>query len=197
VIIDDIYQVELDRPSDMQGHLPTLRDLAHGCSLVVELGVRDGVSTVALLAGRPKALLSIDIIPPSARLARLVDAAAQANVDWEYRRGDSLMIDLPADIDLLLIDTLHTHDQLEGELLRHAGRVRPGGRIVMHDTVTFGLIDEPVYSHASPLIRISQPSGTMGLRSAIHSFLRNNEDWQIEAEYEECHGLTVMRRGES
>ena len=107
------------------------------------------------------------------------------------------MIDLPDDIDLLLIDTLHTHDQLEGELLRHAGRVRPGGRIVMHDTVTFGLVDEPVYSHASPLIRISQPSGTMGLRGAIRSFLSNNDDWQIEAEYEECHGLTVLRRSDS
>jgi predicted O-methyltransferase YrrM len=196
-MIDDLFQVETNRPSDMQGHLTTLRDLAHGCALVVELGVRDGVSTVGLLAGRPEALISVDIIPPSARLARLIDAAAQASVAWEYRRADSLMTDLPDGIDLLMIDTLHTHDQLDGELLLHAGRVRPGGRIAMHDTVTFARIDEPVYAHASPMIRGINPSGSMGLRSAIDSFLLNNEDWQIEAEYEECHGLTILRRSES
>lgn len=197
MIIDDLFEVELNRPSDMQGHLPTLRDLAHGCALVVELGVRDGVSTVGLLAGRPKTLISVDIIPPSAHLARLVNAAMQAKVDWQYRRADSLMLNLPNDIDLLMIDTLHTHDQLDGELLLHAGRVRPGGRIAMHDTVTFGRIDEPVYAHASPMIRGINPSGSIGLRSAIDSFLFNNEDWYIEAEYQECHGLTILRRSES
>lgn len=48
-------------PSDINEHLPILRQLASSATQVVELGMRTGVSTVALLAGHPRRLLSVDV----------------------------------------------------------------------------------------------------------------------------------------
>lgn len=193
-LIDRMYWLERHTTSDMQGHLETLRELAKGRDLVVELGVRHGCSTIALLAGRPRQMISVDIMPSSDRIMSIGQAARDAGVRWIYRQGDSLLIDLPDGIDLLMIDTLHTHDQLVGELERHAPRVRPGGAIVCHDTVTFGAHDEPIYTHASPLLRLGEPSGYFGLMRAVNKMIECCPGWSLEAHYDHCHGLTVIRR---
>jgi cephalosporin hydroxylase len=195
--IDEMYRVQIDSPSDMQGHLLTLRELARRCELVVELGVRDGVSTIGLLAGRPYEMISVDIMPSSSRMMDISEAARTEGLRWRYLQADSLTVDLPDGIGLLLIDTIHRHDQLAAELGRHAPRVAPGGGIAMHDTVTFGSADEPIYAHASRLLQAGEPSGHAGLRRAITTFLGHHPDWMIESEYDHCHGLTVIRKSES
>lgn len=193
-LIDRMFWLEQHTTTDMQGHLETLRELARGRDLVIELGVRHGTSTIGLLAGRPRAMISIDIMPSPSRMLSIHDAVREVGIHWMYRQADSLLTDLPDGIDLLLIDTLHTHDQLAAELERHAPRVRPGGAVVCHDTVTYGRHDEQIYSHASPLLRLGSPSGRHGLMTAINGHIGLDPRWSIESHYDHCHGLTVIRR---
>lgn len=194
--LGELYARVRAMPTDMQGHMDTLVDLATGCEQVVELGVRDGVSTVALMQGRPTRLMSVDILPLPGSLVQYQAIAAGAGVWWSYVQSDSLLVEIP-ECDLLMIDTLHTHDQLYAELERHAPRVRPGGAIVLHDTSTYGWDDEPVYGHASPLLRLASPSGYEGLRRAILRWRERTDlgmEYGCEVEYHHCHGLMVLRR---
>jgi len=61
--LDHAFEERCRRPSDINEHLVTLRDLAANCAHVTEFGVRKGVSTFALLHGQPNRLISYDIQP--------------------------------------------------------------------------------------------------------------------------------------
>jgi hypothetical protein len=49
VSLDELYQRAANDPSDINEHVPTLRRLASEAQVVVEFGVRHGVSTLGLL----------------------------------------------------------------------------------------------------------------------------------------------------
>src|SRR5262245_57339333 len=55
------YRRVRDTPSDINEHCEMLRHLACYHNRVIELGTRYGVSTIALLAGRPQQMLCVDI----------------------------------------------------------------------------------------------------------------------------------------
>jgi Methyltransferase domain len=114
-----------------------LRQEAHGT--VLELGVRGGSSTVALLAGleeRGGVLWSVDIDPASA-------AIFPGHAQWRFVLADSRderpVVDagLPDELDVLFIDTLHTYEQVRDELAVWGDRVVPGGVILFHDTDSY------------------------------------------------------------
>lgn len=123
------YQELCDTPSDINEHLPLLAALAAECDTVLELGTRDGVSTVAFLAGLPRTgtLHSVDIH----------EGPALGFVDdrWTFHRGDDLVLadELP-DADLVFIDTSHLYEHTLAELEAYTKKVRPGGWLVLHDT---------------------------------------------------------------
>jgi hypothetical protein len=123
--------------SDIRHHLPRLRHLARGT--VLELGVRSGISTTALLAGvedHGGTLWSVDIDPASAEVFA-------GHPDWRFVLADSrdtsalAAAGLPNDLDVLFVDTIHTFEQVRDELAMWGDRVRPGGVIVFHDTDLF------------------------------------------------------------
>jgi hypothetical protein len=171
--------------SDINEHCPLLASLASIHPVVVELGVRYGVSTIALLAGRPKSLTSYDI-----RCQIDVDKFQKLNADentqhdpktvFEFIEGDSLRIHIPH-CDLLFIDTFHTTGQLLAELTRHAPKV--SRTIALHDTETFAHRGED----GNPLC---------GLREAIATFLVTSEGtlWQEVKHYTNNNGLTILTR---
>lgn len=118
---------------DMAPHHPTLTRLAREAKVIVEWGVRGGVSTWALLDGLPTdgILYSVDInhcvVPPR----------VSEDPRWIFLIGDDLdpviQAQLPEHADLVFIDTSHTYDQTVGELA-YALTLTPT-RIVMHDYV--------------------------------------------------------------
>lgn len=119
--------------SDILGHLPRLYEMAKGN--VLELGVRDGNSTAALLAGvaeRGGHLWSVDIADYS--------KAVKPHPQWTFIRADSLDVGritgagVPSELDLLFIDTDHTYERTLAELTTWGARVKRGGAIVLHDT---------------------------------------------------------------
>ena len=112
--LDEIYDFLVNKPSDINEHLPTLTSLASECDTVIEMGVRWVVSTWALLAARPKSLTSIDINHPSKHgvdLDKVKGFAQDAGVPFEFIEGDTTKIEID-ECDFLFIDTWHVYDQL-------------------------------------------------------------------------------------
>ena len=124
-------------PSDINEHLPTLRDLASECTHITEMGVRKIVSTWALLEGMKEGkLIGIDICLPSyygGDLDKFGRACQEKGIEFTFIHGNTLYVEIE-ETDLLFIDTLHTYDQLRKELERHSDKARK--YIVFHDTVS-------------------------------------------------------------
>jgi hypothetical protein len=127
----------LAQDSDIRHHLPRLRRLAHGT--VVELGVRDGNSTAALLAGVEEnggTVWSVDVDETS-------QSIFQGHPQWHFVLADSRdaasveAAGLTGEVDVLFVDTLHTYEQVSDELTVWGGRMRKGGTIAFHDTDSF------------------------------------------------------------
>jgi DNA-binding IclR family transcriptional regulator len=118
--LDQMFQKARSTCSDINEHCDKLRELASQAGSVVELGMRHGVSTVALLAGQPQKMISYDLNHDS--VADPLKSRQGKTAFW-FVQGDSLSVDIES-CDLLFIDTRHTADQLTRKLQRHAGKVR-------------------------------------------------------------------------
>ena len=106
---------------------------------VVELGVRSGNSTLALLAGVSEidgTVLSIDRDP--CEHAKAAVAKNRLGDYWIFIRGEALgnLAVLTTAIDLLFVDLDHTFDETAEILELYAPLVRPGGWMAFHDTIT-------------------------------------------------------------
>ena len=118
---------------DMHPHYRTLIHYARECDVIVEWGVRGGVSTWALLDGLKDTgtLYSVDIIPC------VVPLRVAQDPRWRFIVGDDLdpliQAQLPPVCDLVFIDTSHTYEQTVGELAY--ALTLQARRIVMHDYV--------------------------------------------------------------
>lgn len=190
-LIEERYKLACEHPSDINEHLPLLRELASQCERVTEFGLRfANGSTLAFLAGQPSKLISWDCwlgAVVSARVAEiyndLVLSGAENRCIWEPRVGDTLEISPIEPTDLLFIDTKHTALQLWKELVRHADPVedRVKKYLVFHDTTLFGMRSE---------------DGTEpGLRLAIRKFQREHAFplWELIEDRENNNGLVVLR----
>lgn len=183
--LEALYQQAATTPSDINEHLPRLRELAAECEHVTEFGMRGGMSTVALLAAQPTTLVSWDLNPYAVISQRCADLIAVAgHTSFQPRVGDTLRIRLDAEpTDLLFIDTLHTAKQLQAELERHADPMedRVKKYLVFHDTVSFGMKGEDG----------SEP----GLRAAIRWFQRCHSFpiWELVDDRQNNNGLVVLR----
>jgi len=173
--LEQEYERLCKTDSDIHAHLPRLRTLTEQYETVIELGVRDVVSTIALIAGHPESMVSYDI-KGSDRLEVAARLASQAGVKWEFRLQDTMEVTEFA-ADMIFIDTLHTEKQLSHELESCA---RYAKCIVVHDTELYGTAGE---------------DGGTGLDAALGRFLKaHHEDWRIVAHHADCNGLTVLGR---
>lgn len=177
--IDDIYRQRCSVWSDIVEHLPTLHDAVvdSNAQTVVELGVRTGNSTAALLAGVAKTgghLWSVDIrLMPQANSQPLARAAGES---WTFILGDDLAVadKLPDEIDVLFIDSSHFYEHTLAELRLYGPRATT---ILLHDT-------ELGHPDGAP------PEPAFPVKKAI-------EEWCAEAgrswtNYENCYGLGVI-----
>lgn len=181
---------------DIGEHLDLLRDLAAEVEHVTEFGVRnaDG-STIALLAGQPKTLISYDVNPWALVNQNVADLLALGvgfddevhwkvgRTFWQPRVGDTLSMPPIEPTDLLFIDTRHHAKHLQAELVRHADPVANTVRkyLAFHDTTTFGYVSDD-----------GQPPG---LRDVIRWFQRCHSFplWELVHDRQNCNGLVVLR----
>ena len=173
--LDELYHRVVNTPGDIVEHVPTLSALAKGLDHVTEFGVRWGVSTIALLHGRPKRMVSYDI-DRHPTVTEIENAAREAGIDFTFKLESSLTCDIEP-TDLLFVDTLHTYAQLLAELNRHGEKVRK--HIVLHDTATFGLYGE---------------DGGDGLLRAVDEYFSPRPEWKMAANFLNNNGLRVYTR---
>ena len=144
------------------------------------MGVRYVVSTYALMMGKPKRLISYDILPvENFGIDRndLKKLAEDNNVSFDFIVADTTKIEIE-ETDLLFIDTWHVYQQLIVELNKHGNKVKK--YIIMHDTTIFGDVGEGNEGE--------------GLMKAINEFIEMNPSWYIHEKFENNNGLTILKR---
>ncbi len=159
--------------SDINEHLPKLKEYGEKCEYITEFGVRDVVSTYAFLAAKPKKLISYDI-NTSNNILNIYKLAKNNKISFGFFQEDVLNTNIE-ETDLLFIDTFHTYKQLKSELEKHYNKVKK--YIILHDTITFGEVGE---------------DGSEGLIKAIDEFLKNSKDWTILEHCLDNNGLMVL-----
>lgn len=126
------YVDRCQRDSDIRDHMPRLhREASRGDATIIELGVRTGNSTAAFLAAVEEhggSVWSVDIDYPRVPWT--------AHPQWLFILGDDLLVvdDLPAEADVVFIDTSHHYSQTLAELAAYVPKVKPGGVVLLHDT---------------------------------------------------------------
>lgn len=164
------------RESDISLHLIRLYELTADIhspdKVVVELGVRSGESTTALLAavndtgGR---LISVDITECRQTRRRL-----KGEPNWVFFHGDDMELikKWRKTIDHLFIDTSHTFDHTLVELREWGRWVKDYGIISLHDT------NAPNYP---------------GVMRAVEKYLEENPNFTF-TNYPESFGLGVIKK---
>lgn len=137
--VQDGYRDRLARWSDIQEYLPFLYGQARGRKnpVILELGARRANSTLAFLAATNGSgqVWSSDIDD----ILKYKDGIGpwRKTPNWTFVCGDDMSAEvqeiLPAEVDILFIDTSHEYEQTARELTL-ALTLKPA-RIVMHDYV--------------------------------------------------------------
>jgi Methyltransferase domain len=123
---------------------PTSGTIFRSCGVwrgapILELGVRGGNSTAALLAGLEDSggtLWSVDIDPASARSLTVILSGGLSS-PIVVMRPLSWPQGFRLEVDVLFIDTIHTLEQVRDELAVWGDRVKKDGLILFHDTDSF------------------------------------------------------------
>jgi predicted O-methyltransferase YrrM len=145
VTLRSAYLDRLSRWSDIQEYLPFLHEQARSRPgvRVLELGSRKGNSTLAFLAGAKESgghVWSCDVSPVDRDPAGMLPWRNVAQ--WTFAHGDdmdpSVQSLLPAQADVLFIDTSHEYEHTLAELRAYMPRLAPGGVALFHDTNIIG-----------------------------------------------------------
>lgn len=177
--IEEEYQLACKCESDINEHLPKLREYAEKCHHITELGTRYGNSTIAFMSALPRKFISYDVTPND-RIEYLQMVAKDSHINFEFRNENVEQIELE-ETDLLFIDTNHHDIQLSNELRLHANKARK--YIAFHDITSFGETGQGYW-----------PGEGHGLWYAINPFLENNPEWQVDYRADNNNGLLILKR---
>lgn len=131
----DEYAERVAQWSDVQYCMPAMLEAARSRPFcwVLEVGVRSGNSTAAFLAGVEESrghVWSVDMDVPQ------VPGHWHGSALWTFVQGDDLTVQPPEDtFDVVFIDTIHTYLHTLAELGRFIPLVKPGGTVLLHDTM--------------------------------------------------------------
>jgi len=167
------------RNTDIHQHLVTLHNLvcAMGAKLVLELGVRGGESTVALLEAVGETggkLVSVDMGGCEGTLEMLRNYGIANRL--EFHKSDDIEFgtkvwDRSKLFDLVFIDTSHEYQHTKREIEVFEPITRPGGVMVFHDTVSY----------------------QDGVMRPLQEFLAIHKNYTFE-HHPNCHGLGIIRK---
>lgn len=197
-LLSQQYEKSCSIPSDINEHVPVLRALAKECSSVIEIGVRDMVSSWGILQGlsengsSSRSYLGIDIIAPPSNTLRKGNKLAEMNgISFHFWQANDMDIDIEA-AEMLFIDSLHTYLHLTYELEKFSPKISK--YICMHDTsAPWGDQDEPYYGnfYEYPL---EYNREKRGLWPAVEDFLQRHPEWVLHQRLLNNHGFTILKR---
>ena len=201
--LETLFVDAANQKSDINEHIFTLYEYTKFCESVLELGVRDCVSSWAFLKGlmdnnkETKRLICNDL-KKSRQIDRLLDISKEVGCDTVFFAENDLDLDLGGEnVDLCFIDTWHVYGQLKRELEKFAPITRK--YIVMHDTEVDRVYGESLRCGLN-IVSQAKISGfpedeiKQGLGRAISEFLELHPEWSIELEKKNNNGLTVLKR---
>jgi len=180
-------------PTDISEHLLTIYSEAVECrpKLIVELGVRGGESTRALLLAAKRygaRLISVDIEDC---------AKANSSICWTFVQSDDIDFGnkfsewnqakgLDSAIDVLLIDTSHTYEHTLSEIHTWFPYLAPGAKVLFHDTSNSALCGFGVTRAIQDHLQIQFDESKYLPALYIEGWLvRHNPA---------CNGLTILRK---
>jgi len=175
--IEEEYKLVCDCPSDINEHLPKLREYGEQCTHITELGTRWGNSTIAFMAAKPGKFVSYDV-QYNSRIDYLKRVAKDNEINFHFRLENVEQVELE-ETDLLFIDTNHHVEQCSEELRLHADKAKKF--IVFHDTTTFW---EKGQGHEVG----------HGLKYAIEPFLEQHPEWVQDYRAMNNNGLLILKR---
>lgn len=204
--IDAHFDALVRAETDISDHLITLKNYASRCETVTELGTRFGISTTALLAGRPKSIRCHDLIKYE-QIPPLEETAKALGIDFVFFEENDLLSQNIVESDLFFIDTMHTYKQLATELYLHAHKAKK--YLIFHDVIAYGRQDQPRFApHEAERHENSNIfegdlkefylslGDDKGLMPAIEQFLRAFPEWKVIDLNVFNNGLMVLgRRG--
>lgn len=133
--IQDLFVRRCDEPSDISEHVAYFAEtcVELDAKKVIELGVRTGVSTAGWLYGLEQTDGHLWSVDPDDRAVGTLPSDR-----WTFIHGadldETVIAQLPEQVDVVFIDTTHHYRQTINELAAYVPRVRPGGRVLLHDT---------------------------------------------------------------
>ena len=169
-----------------------------GGPIIIELGVRTGVSSAIWLAAIEKAggglLWSYDIEAPHGDYVHQI----LGHPNWVFNLGDDLEManGIPGDdADILFIDTSHTYEHTLAELRLYAPFVQPEGVIFLHDSNVEVTTEGETWSVRKAIdTYINETS--IPRYETVYPFERRKESdrlWTVEDTYDRF-GLALMTR---
>ena len=174
ISLGGLYDSLCREQSDLNQHLPKLKELASQCRHVTEITQRHQ-STIALLAGQPDRLVSFNT---AGRASQIVTALGD-------RRGKTEVVFGPPDAlaetavaeptDMLFIDEIQHSDRVWAQLQKFASQC--SHYIVFHDTQIYGE---------------RGPNGHPGILPAVRRWLKDHPEWSVVYHTNEQYGLTVL-----
>jgi len=182
--IDDKFKKLNGSGCDICEHLETIKGLAAKCDHVTEFGIRAGVSTTAIIAGRPKRFITYDINLQPFTKPKFIEMATEVGVELVVIEGSSIEVEIEP-TDMLMIDSRHVYSHLMKELTLHSPKVSKF--IVMHDTEKFGS-KPPGWDSKEP------ENNSRGLMTAIKDFLADSYEWRMKNHFKHNNGLTIIER---
>lgn len=171
----NIYDRKCAQSSDINEHLPVLKEYAEKCEHITEMGVRWVTSSWAFLASNPTKMISYDLGKHN-NINELESRAKDAGIDFTFIIGNTREIEIE-ETDLLFLDTEHSYDQVKAELEAHASKARK--YVIFHDTVTFGT---------------RGMDGKGGILPAIEEWTQSNPEWVLDQHFDNNNGLTIYKR---
>ena len=199
--IENKYLSLCDKPSDINEHLPTLFEYASKCESIIECGVKNCVSSWALVYGllnnnkQDKIIILNDIV--YCDVTELLNITKNIDIDIKFIQCSNIDLELNNNIDLTFIDTYHVYGQLKRELTKY-GKIT-NKYIIMHDTTIDEIYSESIRNKHDISLKMNETGYsydeiTIGLWKAIEEFLNDNLNWKIKERYINNNGLTILER---
>ncbi len=197
--LKNTYEFFCTLPSDINEHLPVLKDLASNCNSAIEIGIRNIVSTWAILQGLSESnsdqplYLGIDLVyPPKGSLSYAKNLAQSQGISFNFWKADDMKIEIEP-VDLLFIDSLHTYCHLTYELEKFSSKVNK--YIALHDTsAPWGNQDDNEYHGNYSEYPKHIDRNKRGLWPAVEDFLSTHPEWALKHRYFNNHGFTILER---
>ena len=198
--MEEKYNSLCNSPSDINEHLPVLCKYAKECESVIECGVRNCISSWALVFGllnnnkKIKKILLNDKI--NCDINELLNETKNLPIEVSYQWKNNLDLELTNNYDMIFIDTWHVYGHLKRELSKFSPIINK--YIIMHDTTIDEIDGETIRCGWDANTQSVETGYTVdeircGLGKAINEFLETNTNWELVEKLTNNNGLTVLK----